>query len=38
VHAHWGFDALFRILASASACVLAAAALLPASLPERARA
>jgi hypothetical protein len=30
---HWGFDALFRILAVAAALILVAVALLPRRLP-----
>ena len=34
VHANYGFDTLFRILAVAAVCILLAVTLLPARLPE----
>lgn len=34
IHANWGFDALFRVLAITSASVFVAASLLPRGLPE----
>jgi hypothetical protein len=36
IHARWGFDTLFVILAAAAAVILGAAALLPQKLPSAA--
>lgn len=38
IHAHWGFDTLFAVLAVAAACTLTAVLMLPRALPATAHA